>query len=82
MRELEATKMQHETARLLYVATTRAKRQLHLMVNLSLDAEASTLRRAKQGSFLDLLWPQQQQQWQQQINTFISTQSQENHETG
>ncbi len=68
LRQLENTKMQYETARLLYVATTRAKHQLHLMINVQANNQGATLRLPAKGSFLDLLWPQYQQKLQQKIS--------------
>ncbi len=54
---LEDSKEEHETARLLYVAATRARRNLHLTgVRESESATARSANRAS-GSFLKLLWP-------------------------
>lgn len=54
LRAVEKTKAQYELTRLLYVAATRAKKNLHLMATLSLKDEA--LKEPDSGSFLELLW--------------------------
>ncbi len=54
VREIEKTKAHHELTRLLYVAVTRAKKNLHLMARLS--AEEGVFKKPEMGSFLALLW--------------------------
>lgn len=54
IRQLEATRANNETARLLYVATTRAIRKLHLVAAVKRNND--TITPAKQ-SLLELLWP-------------------------
>ncbi len=65
---IEAEKQQHETLRLLYVATTRAKRCLHLSAVLKLkdagkdgdsheSAEPIAFCPPRSGSLLAVLWP-------------------------
>ncbi len=71
LRQLEKTRSAHEGERLLYVAATRAIRQLHLLAVAKLapqgeaqagvDSEASAVSAIKAppaNSFLALLWPQ------------------------
>jgi ATP-dependent exoDNAse (exonuclease V) beta subunit len=51
VRELEKRKDAHETARLLYVAATRAKRRLHLLGHVAPSGKPEA------GSLLAKLWP-------------------------
>ncbi len=53
----EESKRQLESARLLYVAATRARRRLHLVGSAARGAEAGTLRRPPPRSLLAHLWP-------------------------
>lgn len=53
---LELEKGYHENARLLYVAATRAKKQLHLIGHVELDAEEAIKPPAK-SALLASLWP-------------------------
>ena len=53
---LERRKAEHESARLLYVAATRARRNLHLL-GCAKRKEDGSLSEPKGGSFLRLLWP-------------------------
>ncbi len=56
IRRFDREQQRHELDRLLYVATTRARRELHLFFGLgrNKDGEVSTPR---QGSLLARLWP-------------------------
>ncbi|HUA17925.1 MAG TPA: UvrD-helicase domain-containing protein [Bryobacteraceae bacterium] len=53
---LERRKAEHETARLLYVAATRAREQLHLLSCVKTKADGS-VSEPSANSFLKLLWP-------------------------
>jgi len=53
---MESRKIENETARLLYVATTRARRGLHLLGTLKTKDDGSIAEPAG-GSFMKLLWP-------------------------
>ena len=55
IRGLDKEKADHESARLLYVAATRAKRRLHLLGDASIDDHG--LARPAKGSLLAKLWP-------------------------
>lgn len=55
LRELEKDRDRLETARLLYVAATRAKRRLHLLGHVSFDKKGKANR--ARDSLLDKLWP-------------------------
>jgi ATP-dependent helicase/nuclease subunit A len=54
LRQIEKTKSQHELARLLYVAATRAKKNLYLMAMLSVKED--DFEKPEAGSFLSLVW--------------------------
>ncbi|ODN43769.1 UvrD-helicase domain-containing protein [Piscirickettsia litoralis] len=56
IRNLEADKNNHERMRLLYVALTRAKSELHLLGQVKFDKK-SNVKLPVLGSFLRLLWP-------------------------
>jgi ATP-dependent exoDNAse (exonuclease V) beta subunit len=56
LRSLEREKTSLETTRLLYVAATRAKRQLHLLGHVTF-ADDGTQRPPAAGSLLHTLWP-------------------------
>ncbi|HTB18640.1 MAG TPA: UvrD-helicase domain-containing protein [Bryobacteraceae bacterium] len=56
LESIELRKSKQEAARLLYVAATRARRNLHLLGSLNAKADG-TLGEPKSGSFLKLLWP-------------------------
>ncbi len=59
LKRLDKERGDNEDARLLYVAATRAKRQLHLLGHCSLkgDEEEVRLGRPAKGSLLEKLWP-------------------------
>ena len=54
LNRIDKLKSDYEYARLLYVATTRAKKSLHLFANATLDEQ--TIQLPPKGSFLSLLW--------------------------
>jgi len=56
LEHIEKRKVDSETARLLYVAATRARSQLHLLGSLRTKEDGSVAEPAS-GSFLKLLWP-------------------------
>ncbi len=56
MRDVERRKADHENARLLYVAATRARRELHLLGCARLDDHGAPQDPPK-GSLLQKLWP-------------------------
>ena len=56
IRGLEKGKADHECGRLLYVAATRARRNLHLLGNARLDRQGLVKKPAR-GSLLEKLWP-------------------------
>ena len=53
----ESQKDQHEQARLLYVACTRARKSLHLMGNTAVATDGESFKPARSDSLLHLLWP-------------------------
>lgn len=56
LRHQETKKSHYETARLLYVATTRARHKLHLLGNVKHDANME-LKPPTDNSLLHFLWP-------------------------
>ncbi len=54
---LEKTKLKNEEGRLLYVATTRAKEQLHLFGSTRLNEEKRVMNPPRKDSLLAKLWP-------------------------
>jgi ATP-dependent exoDNAse (exonuclease V) beta subunit len=57
VKAIENAKADNEAARLLYVAATRAKRQLHLLGRAAWDRAAATLVVPDRRSLLAKLWP-------------------------
>ncbi|HEY2628253.1 MAG TPA: 3'-5' exonuclease, partial [Usitatibacter sp.] len=55
VRNLDKAKADHESARLLYVAATRAKHRLHLLGDAGLDAEGR-VKKPNSGTLLRKLW--------------------------
>lgn len=58
--ELEKQRARYESQRLLYVAVTRARRELHLFGSASLNKEGDAPKEPRAGTLLKLLWPQVQ----------------------
>ncbi len=58
--ELEKQRARYESQRLLYVAVTRAKRELHLFGSAVLNKDGDAPREPRTGTLLKLLWPQVQ----------------------
>jgi ATP-dependent helicase/nuclease subunit A len=56
LERIERRKAESETARLLYVAATRARSRLHLLASLRTKDDGSVMEPSA-GSFLKLLWP-------------------------
>jgi ATP-dependent exoDNAse (exonuclease V) beta subunit len=58
---MERQKQTAETERLLYVACTRARKHLHLLATIQVDADEDegrlTVRKPRMGSLLERLWP-------------------------
>ena len=57
IRRLDKEKGEHEIARLLYVAATRARRRLHLMGDVKLDPKNGAPKNPTKGTLLHALWP-------------------------
>jgi ATP-dependent exoDNAse (exonuclease V) beta subunit len=66
---LEKQRAGHERGRLLYVATTRAKRELHLFGSVALNKDGDAVNTPAEGSLLRLLWPQLQAQFTNAIQS-------------
>jgi ATP-dependent exoDNAse (exonuclease V) beta subunit len=56
--ELEKQRAYYESQRLLYVAVTRAKRELHLFGSAGLNKDGDAPKSPRSGTLLSLLWPQ------------------------
>jgi ATP-dependent helicase/nuclease subunit A len=70
LQQTEKEKLSFESARLLYVACTRAKQSLHLAFQYTLKAENdATSINISSGSHLSLLWTSNQESWQKLITT-------------
>jgi ATP-dependent helicase/nuclease subunit A len=61
----EAEKHRHEVGRLLYVASTRARKSLHLLGHTGLSADGESVRPPDARSLLRLLWPAVEPQFEQ-----------------
>ena len=57
LKRIEKEKIDHELTRLLYVAATRTKESLHLVINLNKEDSAPTFKLPHKGSFAEILWP-------------------------
>ncbi len=57
VRSVENNKCDYETQRLLYVAATRAKKQLHLVARAVFDEKTQQVKQPDSRSLLSLLWP-------------------------
>ncbi|MEJ2432714.1 MAG: 3'-5' exonuclease, partial [Pseudolabrys sp.] len=59
LKQLEQDKQRHEDGRLLYVATTRARKRLHLLghADYTLTDDGPRLRVPAQSTLLRRLWP-------------------------
>jgi hypothetical protein len=56
LKHVDGRKEEFETGRLLYVAATRAKAELHLLGHVNYDAEKGELKAPASGSLLERLW--------------------------
>ena len=57
LKSLQARRLAHERSRLLYVAATRARHELHLICEVAAAAPAAELARPRAGTLLASLWP-------------------------
>ncbi|HIG79305.1 MAG TPA: DNA helicase, partial [Cycloclasticus sp.] len=57
LNRVEQDKARHESQRLLYVAATRAKKQLHLSFCLKIDEKTEEPKAPANNTLLGLLWP-------------------------
>jgi hypothetical protein len=63
LKKIDAIKARHESGRLLYVAATRAKSELHLLGHAAFDAKGNL--RPAAGSLLDRMWTVAQPRFEQ-----------------
>ncbi len=76
LRQSEKQKLDYEAMRLFYVAATRARRSLHLMISLKTDCEDDTQTiPPPKSSFANLLWPHYQNQLNIPINKITDNNS-------
>lgn len=61
LNKIEQQKSLHESQRLLYVAATRAKKQLHLSFCLKIDEKTEEIKTPSSNTLLGMLWPYIQQ---------------------
>lgn len=80
IRTQNALKADYETARLLYVAVTRAKQRLHLVSSIfHSEKEPTEIKKPSVSSFLHLLWPSIQNNFVQ--NTLVQNNLEESSES-
>ncbi|MFO7305033.1 MAG: UvrD-helicase domain-containing protein [Gammaproteobacteria bacterium] len=81
---LERERTDHERARLLYVAATRAKRELHLLGNVQTKENGAglELRSPRKGSMLALLWPHLEPLYQSALQSYAPTGEREARRSG
>ncbi|MGE0113550.1 MAG: UvrD-helicase domain-containing protein [Steroidobacteraceae bacterium] len=73
--ELEKQRAQHESGRLLYVAATRAKRELHLFCSVGLNKEGDAPKLPRDGCLLRLLWPQVEADFVRAVHSHMPVES-------
>lgn len=71
--ELEKQRARHESQRLLYVAATRARRELHLFGSATLNKAQDAPTAPRSGSLLALLWPQVEGEFLQAVRQRLAT---------
>lgn len=76
LKKTENKKQDYEITRLFYVASTRAKKSLHLFTTIDVN-ENNELKMPKKGSFLEKLWPIYENEIKKQLLKFRSTQTPE-----
>lgn len=57
IRKIHEEKKRYEDARLLYVAATRARKNLHIMAGVNISAKDQQVRQPASSSLLSALWP-------------------------
>ncbi len=70
---LEKRRARYESQRLLYVAATRARRELHLFGSAALNKTEDAPRTPTAGSLLTLLWPQVEGEFVQAVTQRVVT---------
>lgn len=76
VKRLEKQKQDYESGRLLYVATTRAKQQLHLLGSVDVDTEGG-LKKPDSRSLLSQLWPVVSGDFENEISNYQAENGQE-----
>ena len=73
LQEQQRQKEAYETGRLLYVACTRARRQLYLLTHVQEDDRTASLRAPAKASLLSAIWPSVQPELQMQTELQANT---------
>lgn len=68
--QLEKNRATFERQRLLYVATTRSKRELHLFGSVDLNKDGNEIKLPSKDSFLMMLWPACKQDFERALATY------------
>jgi ATP-dependent exoDNAse (exonuclease V) beta subunit len=66
---VENTKTRHEHARMLYVAATRARRQLHLLGHTGISAKKQCVNAPDNRTLLHKIWPAVEDDFQRAYNS-------------
>ncbi len=78
LKYVDQQKQHYETARLLYVATTRAKKTLHLLGSVTLNEKDGSIKNPSRGSLLSQLWPVVEAEFVKNIPENISANEHDN----
>ncbi len=81
LKQIEASRDTYEAGRLLYVATTRARRNLHLFARINTDKNGD-FRPPIKSSLLSLIWEQTLSQWQNAPSHTLTTAQHTNQSIG
>lgn len=71
--QLEKNRATFERQRLLYVATTRSKRELHLFGSVDLNKDGNEIKLPSKDSFLMMLWPACKQDFERALTGYQSS---------
>ena len=80
LKYVDQQKQRYETARLLYVAITRAKKALHLFGSVTLNEKDGSIKKPLRGSLLSQLWPVVEAEFIKNIPENINTSREGRHD--